>query len=222
MAFRKPTVDKANIREGINGNPLNIIDAHESNGLWNIIYEDVVGIYGDEVQYIVVENTNLLDFFGEYKSKILKTSHPMRMIINTTFDTNLDAKTTQFMTNLGIVASQDIVAHVPKKTFDGLGFIPKINDSIYIERTNNLYRIEFVDHKPVDKFQGQDIAYELKMSLYTVNANTTIEDDVKDNINDIDFIETINDEIKSLNNDKIDSKIEEQSIINDSEVNGRI
>lgn len=222
MTFRIPTNNTPNIRETVNGNPLNIIDDHETNNLWSIIYTDIVNIYGDEISYIVVTNDNLIDFFGEYKSQILQSAYPMRIINNTLFDTNSDTKTTQFMTDLGLVANQDQVIHVPKKTFDSLGFVPRIGDCVYVNRTNNLYRIQFVDYKPFDKFQGQDLAYELKMTLFTINSNTTVDQSVKDSIYNIDFIETINDEIKALNNDKVSSNVLADDIVDNSESNGRL
>lgn len=222
MPFRLPINNTPNIRETVNGNPLNIIDNHETDCLWGILYTDIVNIYGDEVSYIVVSNDNLIDFFGEYKSQILQSAYPMRIINNTLFDTNSDTKTTQFMTDLGLIANQDQIVHIPKETFDRLGFIPRINDCIYVNRTNNLYRIQFVDYKPLDKFQGQDIAYELKLTLFTINSNTTVDQSVKDTITNIDFIETINNEIKSLNNDKVDSNVEENDIIDNTENNGRL
>jgi len=172
----------------------------------------------------VVANNNLIDFFGEYKSQILQSAYPMRVISNTVFDTNSDTKTTELMTDLGLFANQDQVIHIPKKTFDVLGFIPRIGDCMYVNRTNNLFRIEFVDYKPLDKFQGQDLAYELKLTLFNINSNITVDQSVKDNIHNIDFIETINNEIKALNNDKIDTNVNltGNKIVDTTESNGRL
>lgn len=223
MAYRLPTNVPPNIRSTSNGNPLNIIDNHETDNLWAIVYDDIVNITGDEIKYIRVENTSLIDkFFGEYRGQILAQAYSIRITDSTLFDNAESTKTTNFMTALGLVANQDTLAHAPKTTFDRLGFIPKIGDCIFVERTNTLYRIQFVDDNPPQKFQGCDLSYQFKLKIYTANSNVTVNDSVKDVIPNIDYLETINQDIKELNNDTIDTEVTLKNIVNKTEQNGRI
>jgi hypothetical protein len=223
MTFRTPTTTPPNIRSTQNGSPLNIIDSHESNNLWSIIYSDSVNITGDEVKYIRVDNTELLDnFFGEYRNQILKSAYSIRITNSTLFESSESSKQTTFMTALGLVADQKPMAHAPKTTFDALGFIPRIGDCIFVERTNTLYRIQFVDDNPPHKFQGCDLSYEFKLKIFTANTNITVDENVKAVIPNIDFIETLNQEIKTFNNGAVDLEVGRQKIVDTSEKNGRV
>jgi len=222
MTIRTPSKQPPNIRTSPNVSPLNIIDSQETDNLWSILYSDQVNIYGDECKYIKVQHNNLIEFFGEYRSKILQNAYSIRVINNSNIETNTDTKTTTFMTSLGITVSSDINISVPKMTFQTLNIIPLIGDAIYFERTNRLYTIQFVSADTPDKFQGQDFSYNLKLSLYSANSNTTVAENVEYAIPDISFLETLNQEIVNLNNVKVDQNVSSGELIDNSEVNGRI
>ena len=223
MTFRLPNNNPPNIRSTDNGNPLNIIDAHETNNLWSIIYDDIVNITGDEVKYIRVTNTELLDnFFGEYRNQILSQAYSIRVFDSTFAESSESSKTTTFMTALGLTAEQKPTTHVPKTVFQRLGFIPKIGDCIFVERINTLYRIQFVDDNPPHKFQGQDLSYEFKLKIFSANTNITVEENVKAAVPNIDFIETLNQEIKTFNNGTVDTQVSNNHIVDNTELNGRI
>lgn len=220
MGIREPNNVLPNIRNS-DTIPINIISSIETNNMWNILYADAVDINGDEIVFIKSQNVSLNEFFGEYKTKILSQSYLMRFFNETQANSKTNTVNSIFATQFGFVSDNDCIIYIPRITFVNYNIIPQIDDVIYSKRTNQLFTITYVKDSP-QKFQGSDLSYELKLKLYMADNTVIINQQVKNSVPNIDFLEQVVNQINSINNDKVDSIISDKQLIDNNEIDPRL
>jgi hypothetical protein len=195
--------------------------------LFKDIFEEGVQLHGDPLIYIQKEYADEEPTFGEHLIETMRDVHHLYGFIEQTEGWE---GTGEMFSKFGIRSMDDITIHIPKNTFYDLEFQPKIGDIIYHVTTKKLWEIEDTKDDKDYSFHplGQHVAYILGCKSYRfdhVEAGeefTQSEDEHIQTINEVlfgdgDVHENAHDFEIEQKNEKLDTEIIEQDIIDDSE-----
>jgi len=191
------------------------------------LFEEGVQLYGDPLIYIQKEFTEEEATFGEHLIETMKDVHHLFGFVE---QTDGWEGTGEMFSKFGIRSMDEMTVHIPKNTFFDLGFQPKIGDLIYHKISKKLWEIEDPKDDKDYSFMplGQYVAFILGCKAYrfdhveagpefqqsedehiqTINEVLFGDGTVQDNAHDVEIEEK---------NDKLDTEIIEQNIIDDSE-----
>lgn len=189
--------------------------------VFDMMYRDILHLYGDDAYYIQVEHFAVDNFFGESRTKILKMAHPI-MIWKP--EKEEDSLSPMFNSGFDLFNVNKLVLYAPISYFSDIKIQPKISDLIWLPIVERLYKIEYVNDTPTFLLMNKDISYSFTVSLYNYNSDIVVDKQVSDNIPVFGegVLEDLNDIILGENNVKIETEITLDDILDETEDQVRV
>jgi len=179
------------------------------------ILKEAVHVFGDDFQYIVVQQKAADMVFGEYLKLIMSTA--IDMILFQEEKDNWGGSGIVF-SSIGASITDAMTLYGAKSYFEGLNVTPKIGDLIFFPKTKRLFEVQFIEDESPFYPLGDSVCWFLKCELYAHNKTKA---NMKTNIQSVDQLATaVN--LGDIVNNRVTQQVDDKSVLDTSEVDNNV